>query len=186
MGTWATDSMSAAAADDVPDRTLQPGLSKDEHDRDPLVGSAVARARSGAREAIPFLYLRYGDSVRGYVLTIVRDHQASEDITLSTFLHLRSAIIGYEPTRTPFSAWLLRLARGVAIDHLRGRRLLVWEAVYDRTSLIEPLADEAQSGEHLPRMERALRALVACEQDNVVALPQASASRAPSAPGQRR
>ena len=73
-------------------------------------------------EAIRFLYLRYKDNVYGYVLSIVREQHEAEDCTQQVFMKLISAIHKYEPRTVPFTAWILRVARNIAIDHLRQRR----------------------------------------------------------------
>jgi len=89
-----------------------------------LVARAVARIKEGDSSALHFLYVRYGEDVRRYVNSIVRDHHEAEDVTQSVFLKLMSAIKGYQPRGIPFAAWLLRVARNAAVDSLRARRAL--------------------------------------------------------------
>ena len=139
------------------------------HDRDPLVVSAVTRAREGDSESIPFLYLRYRDAVQSYVLTILPEPKPAHDVTLHTFLALRGAVAGYEPRTSPFSAWLLRLARGVAIEHLRGQRLLDAEQVFDRPRRAD-LADLDLADEAGLRIELALASLDETGEGKVVPL----------------
>lgn len=104
-----------------------------EHIHDEAVADAVEAAKSGDRDAIRFLYLRYKDNVYGYVLSIVREPQEAEDATQQVFLKLISAIGSYEPRAVPFTAWILRVARNVAIDQLRRRRDLPCEEVLEPT-----------------------------------------------------
>ena len=89
-----------------------------------LVDRAVARVKEGDTSGLHFLYVRYGEDVRRYVDSIVRDHHEAEDVTQSVFLKLMSAIKGYEPRGVPFAAWLLRVARNAAVDSLRAKRAL--------------------------------------------------------------
>ena len=89
-----------------------------------LVARAVARVKEGDSSALHFLYVRYGEDVRRYVNSIVRDHHEAEDVTQSVFLKLMSAIKGYQPRGVAFAAWLLRVARNAAVDSLRARRAL--------------------------------------------------------------
>jgi RNA polymerase sigma-70 factor (ECF subfamily) len=102
---------------------------------------AIARAKEGDREALRLLYVRYSDNVYGYVRSIVRDEKEAEDLTQHVFLKLITAICKYDDRGVPFSAWLLRLARNAALDHLRRRRATPTEEVYgadthfDETSL---------------------------------------------------
>jgi RNA polymerase sigma-70 factor (ECF subfamily) len=101
------------------------------NDRDPAIARAVARAKSGDMDAIRFLYLRYRNNVYGYVLSILRDDHEAEDVTQTVFIKLMSVIHKYEPRQAPFTAWLLRVARNVAIDSLRQRRPVPCEEVIE-------------------------------------------------------
>jgi RNA polymerase sigma-70 factor, ECF subfamily len=97
-----------------------------------LQAKAIASAKAGDVSALHFLYVRYADDVQGYVRSIVRDRHEAEDITQNVFAKLISAIARYEQREAPFAAWLLRIARNAALDHLRGRRQLPFAEV--RTS----------------------------------------------------
>jgi RNA polymerase sigma-70 factor (ECF subfamily) len=83
---------------------------------------AIARAKEGDREAVRLLYIRYSDNVYGYVRSIVKDEREAEDLTQQVFMKLMTVIGKYTDCGVPFSGWLLRLARNVALDHLRRRR----------------------------------------------------------------
>jgi RNA polymerase sigma-70 factor (ECF subfamily) len=87
-----------------------------------LVDLAIKRAKEGDAEALRFLYVRYADNVYGYVTSIVRDEHEAEDITQHVFTKLLTVLPRYEQRDVPFSAWILRVARNVAVDHLRSRR----------------------------------------------------------------
>ncbi len=91
---------------------------------------AIARAKEGDREALRALYVRYSDNVYGYVCSLVRDDQEAEDLTQHVFMKLITVIVKYDDRGIPFSAWLLRLARNVAFDHLRRRRPTPTEEVF--------------------------------------------------------
>jgi RNA polymerase sigma-70 factor (ECF subfamily) len=92
---------------------------------------AVARAKEGDREALRFLYVSYSHNIYGYVRSIVRDDHEAEDVTQHVFAKLMTTIGKYDDRGVPFFAWLLRLARNVAIDHLRGNRMTPTETVMD-------------------------------------------------------
>ena len=93
------------------------------------VNQAVVRAKQGDREALRFLYVRYADHVYGYVLSIVRDDFEAEDVTQHVFAKLMTKLEKYEPREVPFSAWIIRVARNVAVDHIRQRRAIPCEEV---------------------------------------------------------
>jgi RNA polymerase sigma-70 factor, ECF subfamily len=93
---------------------------------DPLenrrIHAAIVAAKEGDREAVQYLYCCYADTVYSYVCTIVRDRHEAEDVTQDVFSKLIGVIDMYERREVPFSAWILRIARNVALDHLRKRR----------------------------------------------------------------
>jgi RNA polymerase sigma-70 factor (ECF subfamily) len=80
---------------------------------------AVKRAQQGDRQVFALLYARYADSVHGYVRSIVHDEHDAEDITQHVFAKLFTAIDKYEEREVPFFAWILRVSRNLALDHLR-------------------------------------------------------------------
>ena len=94
-----------------------------------LVVKATASAKQGDIGALHFLYVRFADDVCGYVGSIVQDSHAAEDVTQNVFAKLPSAIKKYEPRDVPFAAWILRVARNAALDHLRARRQIPFEEV---------------------------------------------------------
>jgi RNA polymerase sigma-70 factor, ECF subfamily len=99
---------------------------------DELVYEAVAAAKEGDMSALHFLYVRFADDVCAYVRSIVRDPHAAEDITQNVFAKLMKAIHKYERRDVPFAAWIIRVARNVALDHMRAARQIPVEEV--RTS----------------------------------------------------
>jgi RNA polymerase sigma-70 factor, ECF subfamily len=94
------------------------------------VQSAIARCKRGDRDALRLLYERYAGNVYGYIRSIVRDDKEAEDLTQQVFLKLITVIVKYDDRGVPFSGWLLRLARNVALDHLRRRRPIPAEEVF--------------------------------------------------------
>jgi RNA polymerase sigma-70 factor (ECF subfamily) len=94
-----------------------------------FVRAAIARAQAGNAQALNFLYLRYADEILRFVKSLVRDHHEAEDITQNVFIKLMTVIGKYEPRDVPFSAWARKVARNVAMDHLRTRRMTPVEDV---------------------------------------------------------
>jgi RNA polymerase sigma-70 factor, ECF subfamily len=112
-------------------RFPRPGA-HDSMDADELLTRAIARAKERDPNALHYIYVRYADNVLGYVQSIVRDSYEAEDITHNVFAKLMTAIVKYERRNVPFSAWILRVARNAALDHVRARRMVPCEDV--RTS----------------------------------------------------
>jgi RNA polymerase sigma-70 factor (ECF subfamily) len=102
-----------------------------------LVSRAVKRAQVGDREALGFLYARFADNVFGYVRSIVRDHHEAEDVTQHVFAKMMRVIDKYEERDVPFFAWLLRVARNVAVDHIRSERLVPVEEIRVSTARLD-------------------------------------------------
>ncbi len=124
---------------------------------------AVARAKEGDHEALRFLYVSYSHNIYGYVRSIVRNDHEAEDVTQHVFAKLMTTIHKYDDRGVPFFAWLIRMARNVAIDHLRSNRLTPTENVLDPTT---------STGVDLDRTETVRAALAALpdEQREVVVL----------------
>jgi RNA polymerase sigma-70 factor (ECF subfamily) len=76
------------------------------------------------------------------------NEQDAEDVTQQVFLKLAIRMTCYEPGQAPFSAWLFRVARNSAIDHLRQTRPLV---------LDEPLNQELEAPGDDPELRRSLQ-----------------------------
>ena len=124
---------------------------------------AVARAKEGDQEALRFLYVTYSHNVYGYVRSIVRDDHEAEDVTQHVFTKLMTTLVKYDDRGLPFFAWLIRMARNVAIDHLRANRLTPTETVLDPAS---PSKIDVDHGETV----RAALAALPDEQREVVVL----------------
>jgi RNA polymerase sigma-70 factor (ECF subfamily) len=106
---------------------------------------AVARAREGDEAAFRFLYLRFSNNIYGYVRSIVRDDHEAEDVTQQVFAKLMTSLVKYNDRGTPFFGWLLRLARNVAIDHLRSNRLTPCEEIHHPREQSQTESDDALS-----------------------------------------
>jgi RNA polymerase sigma-70 factor (ECF subfamily) len=98
-------------------------------DGDPRVRRAVEFAKEGDNDALRYIYIRYADSIYGYVRSIVRDEHEAEDITQQVFAKLMIVLPKYQQRDVPFSAWILRVARNMAFDHMRARRSIPCEEV---------------------------------------------------------
>ncbi len=123
-------------------------------DLERLAVCAAVGARAGDTDALRYLYLRYADSVYGYVCSIVRDEHEAEDVTQHIFAKLLTALPRYEPRAVPFSAFLLRIAHNAAIDSMRTRRAVPFEEVRS-----PDLEDADLSRERAGDLRAALRTL---------------------------
>jgi RNA polymerase sigma-70 factor, ECF subfamily len=116
--------------------------------------AAVEGAKAGDNEAIRYLYVRHAADVNRYVRAIVHDHHEAEDITQAVFTKLFRTISKYEPREVPFSAWIKRVARNLAVDEMRRRRRAGW----GESGVIEASSDEGDA-ERLQSLLAALNGL---------------------------
>ena len=127
-----------------------------------LVGldAEVAQLRRGDPSALAALLARYQNRLYRYLLRIARQPATAEDLFQQTWLRVAQNIRQFDPRRN-FEAWLFRLARNLAIDHLRR---------YRPESLDDPLPSGDSRGEQLPAPDPgAFQALVAGERARRVA-----------------
>jgi RNA polymerase sigma-70 factor, ECF subfamily len=110
-----------------------------------LTRLAVERAKQGDQEALRYLYVQYSNNIYGYVRSIVRADHDAEDVTQHVFAKLMTAIVKYDDRGIPFFAWLLRLARNVAIDHLRSIRTTPVEEVISADAEFEEELEDVMS-----------------------------------------
>ncbi len=128
-----------------------------------MVDRAVAQAKAGNSEGIRWLYVRYRSDVYRFVRSIVGDEHDAEDVTQTVFLKLISVIKSYRREAVPFAAWLIRVARNAAIDHLRERRPVPCEEI--RTSATDPFEG---NGQRLADLKAAMAAVQGPQREVVV------------------
>jgi RNA polymerase sigma-70 factor, ECF subfamily len=109
------------------------------------VQRAVARAKTGDRDALRYLYVLYAHNIYGYVRSIVHDDHEAEDVTQQVFAKLITTIVKYDDRGIPFFAWLLRLTRNLAIDQLRANRPTPTEMVIDPEACTTADLDRAET-----------------------------------------
>jgi RNA polymerase sigma-70 factor (ECF subfamily) len=92
------------------------GASPRQRDDEPRL---IQRAKQGDKQAITDLYRCYVDVVYRYVWMRVRDDMIAEDLTSQVFLKALEGLPTYEPSGSPFMAWLYRIAHARIVDHWR-------------------------------------------------------------------
>lgn len=138
------------------------GRAGEDGDRD-LESRAISAAKAGDWDALSYLYSRYADDVRRFVQSIVRDRHAAEDITHDVFAKLIRAIQKYEEREVPFAAWIMRVARNAALDHVRSRRQIPVEEVW-----ISEDGEEQTSFEYTHALKAALAELPESQREVLV------------------
>lgn len=87
----------------------------------------LADAKEGNQAAFAKLYRMHVASVYKYLSYRLRDTSTVEDLTAEVFLRALRKIGDFEYRGIDFSAWLLRIARNILLDHVKssGSRLEV-------------------------------------------------------------
>jgi RNA polymerase sigma factor (sigma-70 family) len=75
----------------------------------------------GNLDAFEALFRSHQSAVYGWIVRIVRDPSAAEDLTVETFWRIHRAHARFDPTRS-FGAWARRIATNAALDHLKTAR----------------------------------------------------------------
>ena len=81
----------------------------------------LERLAQGELEAFETLFRQFQGQVYGWILRIVRDTGAAEDLTVETFWRIYRSRARFNPAGN-FGAWTRRIATNVALDHLKSVR----------------------------------------------------------------
>lgn len=84
--------------------------------------AALIRAAQDEAAAFGPLYRQYRDRIYAYLRTRTATTEDAADLTQQVFLQAIDALPRYRAGRSPFAAWLFRIARNAAINHHRRRR----------------------------------------------------------------
>ena len=77
--------------------------------------------RQGDPDAFEALFRQFQAEVYGWIVRIVRDPSAAEDLTVQTFWRIHRARGRFDPGAS-FGAWARRIATNLAIDYVRQTR----------------------------------------------------------------
>jgi RNA polymerase sigma factor (sigma-70 family) len=91
----------------------------------------------GERDAFESLFRQFEGEVFRWVLRIVRDPSAAEDVVVEVFWRAYRARARFDVSR-PLGAWLRRIATNAALDHLRrSRGRAGWQALDEEVAATE-------------------------------------------------
>lgn len=116
---------------------------------------ANARFVQGDAAAFETLFKAHQREVYGWIVRLVRDRSAAEDLTIETFWRVYRSRARFDPARS-FGAWTHRIAINVAIDYLP-RSTRVRDADCD---VVDPIATaRVEAGDARQSISRAFRTL---------------------------
>jgi RNA polymerase sigma-70 factor (ECF subfamily) len=128
-------------------------------------------ARAAARgdvTAVGRLYDELVAPIYRYVALRVRRREDAEDITQLVFERIVAGLPRYRSGRSPFAAWVFRIARNAVIDHLRRER---------PTEPLNPVHDQADGvevetlslrGEQIRELRQAIAYLTPDQQEALI------------------
>ncbi len=107
----------------------------------------LERFVQGDPAAFESLFRHFEVEVFRWIVRIVRDAGAAEDVLVEAFLRAYRGRARFDPSRS-FGAWMRRIATNAALDHLRrARREAGWSATDDHTPA--PAGSDRDLGESI-------------------------------------
>ncbi len=130
----------------------------------------IARAKSGDSAAIGVIFDTYQADVFRYLFYRVGERQTAEDLTAEVFIKMINALPRFRlQENRPFRAWLITIARNIAIDHhRRGKKkdhLALDENLPARDEKTETMVERTLTGQ---RLEKALLTLTADQREVII------------------
>jgi RNA polymerase sigma-70 factor (ECF subfamily) len=109
---------------------------------DDLDAALQRRFVHGDRDAFERLFRHFERDVYRWILRIVRDGSAAEDILVDAFWRAYRSRARFDPERS-FGAWMRQIATRAALDHLHRTRQRRWTSLDEAEPLTTPPAAEA-------------------------------------------
>jgi RNA polymerase sigma-70 factor (ECF subfamily) len=81
----------------------------------------AAGLRRGDERAVKAVHDEYGATTFGYLLRMLGDRAAAEDVQQQVFIEVWQRGKGFDPKRGTLLAWILTIARSRAVDYMRRR-----------------------------------------------------------------
>ncbi len=108
------------------------------------LAALIRRAQDGSEAALEILIARFQDRIAGFVYSLIGRDDAIEDLCHDIFIKMISGLSGLK-NPDAFEAWLFRIARNVAMDSLRRKRL--WRMFVPFEPKHEQIAEAPRSGD---------------------------------------
>jgi RNA polymerase sigma-70 factor, ECF subfamily len=108
------------------------------------LAALIRRAQDGSEAALEILITRFQGRIAGFVYSLIGRDDAIEDLCHDIFIKMISGLSGLK-NPDAFEAWLFRIARNVAMDSLRRKRL--WRMFVPFEPKHEQIAEAPRSGD---------------------------------------
>lgn len=100
----------------------------------------LTRFVQGDHDAFETIFTQFEGEVHRWILRIVRDRSATDDILIEAFWRAYRGRARFDPSRS-FGAWMRRIATNVARDHLQAAQRHAWNTAAD-DRIPAPVRDE--------------------------------------------
>lgn len=97
----------------------------------------AALAQRGDGKAFSALVARYQDRIYRFLTRLLRSSDDALELTQDTFLRAYQGMNRWRPD-APFKAWLFRIARNIAFDHLRRNKLVAFVELDEDVDVPDP------------------------------------------------
>jgi RNA polymerase sigma-70 factor, ECF subfamily len=82
----------------------------------------LKRIAAGDQQAVAVLYQQRGTLLYSLLLRMLGDPMEAQEVMQDTFMRIWRRAGSYDPARSAPLAWMILIARGLAVDRLRARR----------------------------------------------------------------
>jgi RNA polymerase sigma-70 factor, ECF subfamily len=82
----------------------------------------LAEIADGCQQALAALYRRRGAFIYSLLVQMLTNETEAQEVMQDTFVQIWRRAPKYDPQRSPPLAWMVMVARGVALDRLRARQ----------------------------------------------------------------
>ncbi len=118
----------------------------------------VRACLEGRRDGHAALLARYRNRVYGFILRMLRDRSAAEDLAQEVFIKAFRSLASFDQNR-PFIPWLFRIARNAVIDHARKQKAEFEPIEFDRMDASPSVEDVVASKMEVEYVEKMIAAL---------------------------
>lgn len=125
---------------------------------------------TNAHEVVQRLYAEHGAALRGYVNRLLHDPHLAEDVVQDTMVRAWQHADRFAPGHGSAWGWLATVARNIAVDRIRARRIRPLEMVEDVATLpgARNVDDHASDVANSLAMAKALDKLTAAYRSTLV------------------
>lgn len=117
------------------------------------------------------LYAAYGDKIRAYIQSRVRNRHDAEDLFSNVFVKITEHIGGYDPSKAAYSTWVYTITQNTVRDHFRrsmGRQDAELNDELPIPDLQADVEDKVLQAETLDKLASALEKLPQRERDIII------------------